>query len=339
MKKEQLKNELIQRRGQANELHIKLDSIEAELMLLRDQEQKIIDSAGTSYSVLQQYEQKIKLLTEKERILSRSYNAIEREAAILRKDISDLASRESRYFNDLNSLGYDDLLEEFDIDAVNKELTNEYETMKSRINLRASESYDQLIEGYRSMSSRKNQLETERNSIVLFVEEISKEKKNVFMDAFNKVDNSIRTTFSEVTGGAAWLQLENTEDIFSSGILFMVMLPGKPERESTALSGGEKTMASIVFLLALQPLKPSPFYLMDEVDAHLDAQNTERLSKVLLQRSKGNQIIMVTLKDSTVAKADLIYGVYSKEGISRLVKYSHNNQVPLAEIKSNMSPI
>ena len=77
---------------------------------------------------------------------------------------------------------------------------------------------------------------------------------------------------------------------------------------------------------------------MDEVDAHLDAQNTERLSKILLERSKGNQIIMVTLKDSTVAMADLIYGVYSKEGISRLVKYSHNNQVPLAEIKSNMSP-
>ena len=175
--KEQLKNELIQRRGQASELHLKLASIEAELVLLRDQEQKIIDSAGTSYSVLQQYEQEIKLLTEKERLLSRSYNATEREDAILRKDISDLASRESRHFNDLNSLGYNDLLEEFNIDEVNKELTEEYETMKSRINLRASESYDQLIEGYRSMSHRKNHLETERNSIVLLSRKYLRKRK------------------------------------------------------------------------------------------------------------------------------------------------------------------
>jgi chromosome segregation protein len=86
-------------------------------------------------------------------------------------------------------------------------------------------------------------------------------------------------------------------------------------------------MAAIVFLLALQSLKPSPFYLMDEVDAHLDAQNTERLSKVLLLRSSNNQIIMVTLKDSTVAKSDIIFGVYPKNGISQVVKYNHPGKV------------
>jgi chromosome segregation protein len=90
-----------------------------------------------------------------------------------------------------------------------------------------------------------------------------------------------------------------------------------------------------VFLLALQSLKPSPFYLMDEVDAHLDAQNTDRLSKVLMERSKDSQIIMVTLKDSTVAKASLIYGVYPKQGASQVVKYHNPGQVPLAQLNSN----
>jgi chromosome segregation protein len=88
-------------------------------------------------------------------------------------------------------------------------------------------------------------------------------------------------------------------------------------------------MAAIVFLLALQSLKPSPFYLMDEVDAHLDAQNTDRLSRILLLRSVNNQIIMVTLKDSTVAKSDLIFGVYPKNGISQVVKYNHPSKVKL----------
>ena len=111
--------------------------------------------------------------------------------------------------------------------------------------------------------------------------------------------------------------------------LLMVQFPSKPARESTSLSGGEKTMAAIVFLLALQSLKPSPFYLMDEVDAHLDAQNTDRLSRILLLRSVNNQIIMVTLKDSTVAKSDLIFGVYPRNGISQVVKYNHPSKVKL----------
>ena len=95
-------------------------------------------------------------------------------------------------------------------------------------------------------------------------------------------------------------------------------------------------MAGTVFLLALQSLKPSPFYLLDEVDAHLDSQNTDRLSKVLLSRSlESNQIIMVTLKDSTVSKASLIYGVYPREGVSKIIRYKHNNQQALAEVNKN----
>ena len=332
--KDQLISELSHRRTQAKELEIKLKSIESELNSLRDQEQQIIDSSGSSYSIVQEYDKKLKLMNENERKLNKEYNTIEKDNALLRKDILDQTGEESRLTNDLHWLGYKSLLETFDVDTVIKELTHEYEAIKARINLRADESYVQVIEGYRSMSNRKNHLETERNSIVLFIEEIVKEKENVFMDAFNKVDNDIRKTFSEVTGGVAWLEIENVEDVFSSGIMLMVQFPGKQGRESTALSGGEKTMAATIFLLAIQSLKPSPFYLMDEVDAHLDAQNTERLSKVLLERSKDNQIVMVTLKDSTITKVDLIYGVYSKNGVSQVVKYRYPNQLSLAEIRS-----
>lgn len=332
--KDQLISELSHRRTQTKELEIKLKSIESELISLRDQEQQIIDSSGGSYSIVQEYEKKLKLMNENERKLNKEYNTIEKDNALLRKDILDQAAQESRLTNDLHWLGYKSLLETFDVDTVIKELTDEYEAIKARINLRADESYVQVIEGYRSMSNRKNHLETERNSIVLFIEEIVKEKENVFMDAFNKVDNDIRKTFSQVTGGVAWLEIENVEDVFSSGIMLMVQFPGKQGRESTALSGGEKTMAATIFLLAIQALKPSPFYLMDEVDAHLDAQNTERLSQVLLERSKDNQIIMVTLKDSTITKVGLIYGVYSKNGVSQVVKYRYPNQLSLAEITS-----
>lgn len=334
--KERLAFELEQRRHQIEELRSKSQTLEAELKALRDQEQQIIDSSGSAYGVLQEYERKIKALADNERRLSKEHNIIERESALLRKDVSDLTAEESRQTNDLVWLGYKNLLDEMDVGGAIRELSDEYECVKSKINLRADEAYVQVMDGYRGMSTRRNQLESERNSIVSFIEQIVKEKEKLFMEAFQRVDGDIRNTFEKMTGGAAWLEIENPTDIFSSGVMLLVRFPGKNvPRESTALSGGEKTIAATVFLLALQSLKPSPFYLMDEVDAHLDAQNTERLSKVLLERSRDNQIIMVTLKDTTVAKAALIYGVYSREGVSQVVKYKNPAQVPLAQISEN----
>jgi chromosome segregation protein len=233
-------------------------------------------------------------------------------------------------------LGFKELLETeiTEVDMLISELTKECDELKTRLNLRAHETYVQIIDGYRDMSSRKNYLENERNSIVLFITEIDKEKKDVFMDAFKKVDDDIRKTFAEIAGVNAYLQIEN-EDIFSGGLSYLVQFQGKPPRESTSLSGGEKTMAATVFLLALQSLKPSPFYLMDEVDAHLDAQNTERLSKVMMDRSAGSQILMVTLKESTVAKASQIFGIYPKAGASQIVHYNNPDKVPLAQIRTS----
>jgi len=329
--------ELEQRKKQVDELQAKSQSLEVELKSLRDQEQQIIDSSGNAYGVLQDYERKIKGLSEDERRLTKENNILERESALLKKDISDLTERESRLANDLVWLGYKSLLDSMDAEGAIMELSKEYEGVKSRINLRADEAYVQVMEGYRGMSSRRNQLESERNSIVSFVEQIVREKKEMFMDAYNRVDSDISATFSRLTGGTARLELENPEDVFAGGVMLLAAFPGKVARESTALSGGEKTITATVFLLALQSLKPSPFYLMDEVDAHLDAQNTERLSKVLTERSQNSQIIMVTLKDSTVAKATLIYGVYPRQGASQVVKYRNPSQVPLAQIAAEGS--
>jgi chromosome segregation protein len=331
--KERLRLELEHRKTQNADLKTRSQTFESELKSLRDQEQQVIDSSGNAYTVLQEYEKKIKSLSETERRLSKENNLLERESALLRKDIADHTSSESRLTNDLAWLGYRGLLDEMDVQTALRELSTEYEDVKTKINLRADESYVQVMDGYRGMSGRKNQLENERNSIVSFIQHIEKEKKDVFMEAFQRVDADIRSTFEKMTGGEARLEIENPEDIFTSGVMLLVRFPNKTvSRESTALSGGEKTIAATVFLLALQSLKPSPFYLMDEVDAHLDAQNTERLSKVLLERSKDNQIIMVTLKDSTVSKAALIYGVYPREGASQVVKYRNPAQVPLAQI-------
>ncbi len=310
---------------------IELIEIELELKTLREKENKIIQSTNSTYTKLQEFELAYRNLNENEKKSIKELNLLEKEMAISHRDISDLQNQKINRINELQELGYKETLESYEIENLYQDLKIEYENIKERINFRADETYLEIIDGYRGMSNKKNQLEEERNSIVRFIEETGKEKEIVFTSAFKKVDEDIRKTFSEITGGSAWLDLEDPENIFSGGILLRVQFPNKQARESTALSGGEKTMAAIVFLLALQSLKPSPFYLMDEVDAHLDAQNTERLSKILLLRSGDNQIIMVTLKDSTVAKSDLIFGVYPKNGISQVVKYNHPSKARLTK--------
>ena len=333
---ENLQREKLERQDQNESASQRLEQLEKELIGLREEEQKIIDVSGDSYSILQNYEKQIKSLDDKERQVYREINGIEKESIAIKKDISNFTAQENQAMNDLTWLGFKELLESeiIEVDILISELTREYDDLKTRLNLRAHETYVTVIEGYRDMSSRKNYLENERNSIVLFISEIDKEKKDVFMDAFKKVDEDIRKTFSEITGGSAYLQIEN-DDVFAGGLAYLVQFQGKPPRESTALSGGEKTMAATVFLLALQSLKPSPFYLMDEVDAHLDAQNTERLSKIMVDRSAGSQILMVTLKESTVAKATQIFGIYPKSGASQIVHYKNPDKIPLAQIKAS----
>ena len=211
-------------------------------------------------------------------------------------------------------------METFDVESIVHGLTSELTSLNA-LNAKAPETYLEVSYGYRSMSTRKNSLEEERNSIVKFIEDIEKDKRQTFLDAFDKVDKEIRLIFNKMTGGNAWLELQNEDDIFNSGISYLIQFPNKPKRESTSISGGEKTLAAIVFVLALQKLKPSPFYLFDEVDAHLDAPNAERLSTILEERSKESQFIMVSLKDSVIQKAKLIYGVFPKNGVSHVVTY------------------
>ncbi|TLY07707.1 MAG: chromosome segregation protein SMC [Thaumarchaeota archaeon] len=306
------------------------ENLDSMLIPLREKEQQLISTSGTSVSTLKEYDSKLKNLSESERTLTKEVNGIERQADSILRDIKDLTENEERIRKTLESYGYSSLLESFDVDSLLVELESDKKKLSGSLNTKAPETYLEISSGYRSMSTRKNELEAERNSIVKFIEEIDKDKRQTFLESYDKVDKDIREIFNKMTGGNAWLEIQNEDDIFSSGISYLVQFPNKPKRESTSISGGEKTLAAITFLLALQKLKPSPFYLLDEVDAHLDALNTERLSKILEDRASGSQMIMVSLKDAVVQKATLIYGVFPKNGVSHVVSHKISNIAQVA---------
>jgi chromosome segregation protein len=304
---------------QSRALSKEKENTDAILVSLREKEQQLISTSGTSVSTLKEYDAKLKDMYENDRTLTKEINGMERQSDSILRDVKDLSENEEKIRKTILSYGYDVLLESFDVDQILLELEAEKKKLSGSINTRAPETYVEISNGYRSMSTRKNELEEERNSIVKFIEEIDKDKRQTFLESYDKVDKDIREIFNRMTGGNAWLEIQNEDDIFSSGISYLVQFQNKPKRESTSISGGEKTLAAITFLLALQKLKPSPFYLLDEVDAHLDALNTERLAKILEERAVGSQMITVSLKDSVVQKASLIYGVFPRNGVSHIV--------------------
>ena len=302
------------------ELGLQKESKNEILVQLREKEQELISTSGSSIGHIKEFDDNLKVLSEKDKELTKQINTIERQTDSLNRDLHDLIGTETKLQQLLTAFGFDKDMETFDVESVVHGLAAELSSLNA-LNAKSPETYLEVSYGYRSMSARKNSLEAERNSIVKFIEDIEKDKRQTFLDAFDTVDKEIRLIFNKMTNGNAWLELQNEDDIFNSGISYLIQFPNKPKRESTSISGGEKTLAAIVFVLALQKLKPSPFYLFDEVDAHLDAPNSERLAKILEERSKESQFIMVSLKDSVIQKAKLIYGVFPKNGVSHVVTY------------------
>ncbi|MEE3213804.1 MAG: AAA family ATPase, partial [Thermoproteota archaeon] len=305
---------------------------ESALVELRDEEQKLISTSGSSASKLSVFDNTINDKLRGEHDIITQINKLERESDTLKRDLSEIKEKELSLNKILRSFEFDVKVETFDVYPLIQSLEKEHASLANSLNAIAPQRYVEVSTGYRSMSGRKNELEEERNTIVSFIEAIEKDKRQTFLDAFDTVDKEIRSIFTKMNGGNAWLELENEDDIFNSGISYMIQFQNKPKRESTSISGGEKTLAAVVFVLGLQKLKPSPFYLFDEIDAHLDAPNSERLAKIVEERSNGSQFIMVSLKDSVVQKAKLIYGVYPERGVSKVVTYKDKRIPSLSKI-------
>jgi chromosome segregation protein len=188
------------------------------------------------------------------------------------------------------------------------------------VNQLALSHYAEQTSRYRELSLRLNELEREKQAIVQFMDEIEAKKRRVFMEAFEKINTNLRTYFSKLTGGGgATLQLENPEDCFSGGIDMMVQFPNKPPIVVSGASGGERSVSAVSFIFALKEFTPASFYILDEIDAHLDAFHVSKLAELLLDESEKIQFIVITLKPEMVNRAQRVYGVYERNGVSSVV--------------------
>jgi len=188
------------------------------------------------------------------------------------------------------------------------------------VNQLALSHYAEQISRYKELSLRLNELEREKQAIVEFMDEIESKKRRVFMEAFEKINLNLQKYFSKLTGGGnAILVLENLDEPFSGGIDMTVQFLHKPSIVVSGASGGERSVAAVAFIFALKEFTPASFYILDEIDAHLDAFHVSKLADLLLEESEKTQFIVITLKPEMVNKAQKVYGVYERNGVSNVI--------------------
>ncbi|MEM2103999.1 MAG: chromosome segregation protein SMC [Candidatus Bathyarchaeia archaeon] len=226
--------------------------------------------------------------------------------------------------NQLKQFGYEKPLkvtagEVEEAEASLRMLKFEFESIEA-VNQLALSHYAEQISRYKELSIRMNELEREKQAILKFMEEVEGKKLKVFMETFEKINQNLQKYFSKLTGGGiAALKLENLEEPFSGGIDMIVQFPRKPSIVVSGASGGERSVAAVAFLFALKEFTPAAFYIMDEVDAHLDAFHVSKLADLLLEESEKNQFIVITLKPEMINKAQKVYGVYGRNGVSNVI--------------------
>ncbi|MFW9792704.1 MAG: chromosome segregation protein SMC [Candidatus Thorarchaeota archaeon] len=200
-----------------------------------------------------------------------------------------------------------------------KEIERELEAM-GPVNLKSLTDYDMEKDRYEEIVDKKTRLEDERNEILAFMEELEAEKTQKFLTVYNEIADNFSKVFAKLSPeGEANLMLENPEHPLMGGITVRSKPRGKELVTLDAMSGGEKTLTGLALIFAIQMYSPASFYIFDEIDAALDNVNAHNVALLISEMSKNSQFVVVSLRDTTVRKADLLVGVSNQDGISRIV--------------------
>ena len=191
------------------------------------------------------------------------------------------------------------------------------------VNTGAAEEYQRLTERYEFLQKQRIDLEAAREDILQAIQEIDASTRDLFLQTFGAVQQGFQEVFTRLFGGGkAELQLTQPHNLLETGVEILVQPPGKRRQNLVLLSGGERALVAIALMFAFLQVKPSPFCLLDEVDAALDGNNVEKFADMLREYARHSQVIIITHNPVTMECADVWYGVTMQEqGVSRVISY------------------
>ncbi len=202
-----------------------------------------------------------------------------------------------------------------------------------QVNTGAVGEYERLTERFEFLTVQRADLDKSREGLLATISEIDDSTKGVFMETFEAVRAEFDRLFTQLfEGGSTKLVLTNPEDILETGIEVIAQPPGKKPQHLSLLSGGERALTATALLFAFLSVRPSPFVLLDEVDAPLDGANVEKYTNLVREFSQRSQFLLITHNPTTMEAAPTWYGVTMREpGISSVLSYRVPQESTLTE--------
>lgn len=255
----------------------------------------------------------------------------------IEKQLSRFEVRKEQLENERKNL-YNNMWEEYEItyvvaknyeklDMSSEDLVKEERNLKNQmkalgnVNMNAVEEYAEISEKYQFLIKNRDDIKQSEEKLIGIIEQLNVLMEEQFREQFKVISDNFAETFKEMFGGGeASLKLSNDQDILNCGIDIIVQPPGKTLQNMMLLSGGEKALTAISLLFAILKMKPSPFCILDEIEAALDDANVNRYADYLKNFVDDTQFIVITHRKGTMEAADILYGVTMQEkGVSKLV--------------------
>lgn len=304
--------------------------------------QKTILASSDSHGELEQklresVEQKEQMSAEyrgffqKQEEISERCNGLDKEVFRLnnqREKLNESAEQQTNYLweeyeltphaaAELRNSEYEDLLALKKLIAAVKDEIRKLGT----VNVNAIEEYKEVSERYTFLKGQHDDLVEAEQTLLGIIEDLDSGMRKQFMEKFAEIQKEFNASFKHLFGGGhGALELVEDEDILECGIRIIAQPPGKKLQNMMQMSGGEKALTAIALLFAIQALKPSPFCLLDEIEAALDDSNVSRFASYLNKLTKNTQFIVITHRRGTMTAADRLYGITMQEkGVSTLV--------------------
>ncbi len=330
------------------ELSAVLSALEANEKMVSENKENISiieDTIEKSYSVaeskqteMQENIKKKNELAAKQKTFFEDREALADKMASLDKEVFRLTSQKEKSEESIEShINY--MWDEYEITlsaaaAIRDESMNDLVVMKRDIaevkdkikrlgdvNVNAIEEYKEISERYNTMKTQQTDLVQAAETLKGIIAELDSAMRKQFAEKFKEISEEYDRVFKELFGGGkGTLELMEEEDILEAGIRIIAQPPGKKLQNMMQLSGGEKALSAIALMFAIQNLKPSPFCLLDEIEAALDDSNVGRFAKYLHKLTKHTQFIVITHRRGTMENVDRLYGITMQEkGVSTLV--------------------
>lgn len=334
---ENARNEIERRNSSISDLKENSKQQESVAESLMKQLETAGELSGSIRDMLKKIDERKADITEKMQRYRGDNKDITNNIIELQKEISRIDTKRSKLQNDSDNiinrlwddyeLSYNDALEKKteiedlkDAQSVLAELKKKIKSL-GNVNVDAIEEYKSVKDRYEFMNSQKNDLDKSKDNLVKIIDSMEDLMKEHFADQFNDINKAFSEVFTELFGGGKGrLYLTDPDNLLQSGIEIEVQLPGKGLQNINLYSGGEKSFIAIALLFAILRVKPTPFCILDEIDAALDDVNVSRFATYLKNYIDRTQFVVITHRRGTMEAASILYGVTMQEsGVSKLL--------------------